>query len=190
MSLQGPGATHHGAGSPSPWVLRFALLVAMGARVLDLACGHGRHSVFFAGRGCRVVAVDRDKDALAGLAGVDGITTLVADLEGGGWCFGEERFDVVVVTNYLHRELLPRLVRAVDPEGLLLYETFTAGNEVYGKPSNPHFLLREGELLSVVGDALTIVAFEQGAIAGEPPAVLQRIAAVGRARQWPPPLPA
>src|SRR5437899_12020025 len=92
MSLQGPGATDHGAGSPSPWVLRFALLVAMGARVLDLACGHGRHSVFFAGRGCRVVAVDRDKDALAGLAGVDGITTLVADLEGGGWCFGEERF--------------------------------------------------------------------------------------------------
>ena len=180
---------HDGALGPSPWIVRFAPLAVHGARVLDIAAGRGRHSVFFASRGCRVVAVDRDPEALAALSGVVGVETIARDLETGEWPFAAERFDVVVVTNYLHRALLAELVGAVADNGLLLYETFAVGNEAYGRPSNPDFLLAEGELLQLVRDVLTIVAFEQGAVAGERPAVLQRVAAVGRGRRWPPLLP-
>jgi hypothetical protein len=85
--------------------------------------------------------------------------------------------------------LLSRLVAAMTPDGLLLYETFATGNAVYGKPSNPDFLLQESELLEFAHKALTIVAFEQGRVGGPQPAVIQRLAAVGRARAWPPSLP-
>ena len=189
MSVHACGAAHNGVTAASPWIVRFAPLAVGDARVLDLACGQGRHSVFFASRGCSVVAVDRDAAALTALSGIAGVATLARDLESDDWPFGTERFDVVVVTNYLHRALFPRFLRALTDDGLLLYETFAVGNEAYGKPSNPDFLLAEGELLSVVRDALTIIAFEQGAIHGERPAVVQRLAAVGRGRRWPPSLP-
>jgi SAM-dependent methyltransferase len=186
--MTGTGS-HQGIPGPSPWIARFAALAKAGARVLDVACGHGRHSLFFAARGCRVTAVDRDPEALAQLAAIAEVTAVVHDLESDAWPLGATRFDVVVVTNYLHRALFPQLLHAVASDGLLLYETFAAGNEAFGKPSNPRFLLTEGELLRVVGGVLTVVAFEQGAIAGERPAVLQRIAAVGCERRWPPSLP-
>ena len=188
MTVSSTGG-HESIPGPSPWIVRFAPLAKAGAHVLDVACGHGRHSLLFAGQGCRVTAVDRDPEALARLAAIAGVTAVVHDLETGAWPLGATRFDVVVVTNYLHRALFPQLLRAVTSDGLLLYETFAAGNEAYGKPSNPRFLLAESELLRVVGGVLTVVAFEQGAIAGERQAVLQRIAAVGRERQWPPSLP-
>lgn len=175
--------------APSPWIVRFAPLVSAGGRVLDVACGAGRHSRFFAARGCRVVAVDRDPEVIAALAGVAGVTPIAVDLETGRWHFGGQRFEAVVVTNYLHRALLSQLLNAVADDGVLIYETFAAGNETYGKPSNPDFLLTEGELLSVVRGTLTVVAFEQGAVIDDRPAVLQRLAAVGRQRQWPPLLP-
>jgi len=170
---------------PSPWLVRFSALVADGARVLDIACGQGRHSRWFAARGCRVVAVDRDADALDQLAAVDGVATLCADLEAQPWPFGEEAFDAVVVTNYLHRPLFPDLLRSLADDGVLLYETFARGNELYGKPSNPNFLLHDGELLTLVGSTLKVVAFEQGRIEAMLPAVVQRLAAVGRRRPWP-----
>jgi SAM-dependent methyltransferase len=169
--------------------MRFAALVASGARVLDVACGRGRHSRWFAGRGCRVVAVDRDAAALDDLAGVAGVTPVSADLEARPWPFEGEKFDAIIVTNYLHRSLFPHLLRALADDGALLYETFARGNEVYGKPSNPDFLLTEGELLAIAGDSLTVVAFEQGRIESDPPAVVQRLAAVGRSRRWPSELP-
>ena len=179
----------HGPDSPSPWIARFAPLVAPGARVLDLASGHGRHSRFFAARLCDVVAIDRDAEALATLAGVPRVTTMAADLERGDWPLASEHFDAVVVANYLHRPLLPRLVAALADDGVLLYETFAAGNEAYGRPGNPDFLLTPGELLTLVSGRLTVVAFEQGRSNGARPAVVQRIAAVGRGRAWPPHLP-
>ncbi len=183
-------ATGHGAGTPSPWVVRFAPLVEANSRVLDVACGQGRHSVYFAARGCRVTAVDRDAAALAALAGIARITTLVADIEAGPWPLAGERYDAVIVTNYLHRALWPELVAAVADDGVLLYETFARGNEAYGKPANPDFLLSPGELLTVLGERLVVVSFEQGIVAGDRPTVLQRIAAVGMGRAWPPLLPA
>ena len=188
MSGSAPGIAAHEAGSllPSAWIVRHAPLISPGARVLDLACGYGRHARFFAGRGCRVLAVDRDRDALAPLADVPGIETAAVDLEAGAWPIANERFDAVVVANYLHRPLFPGLVAAVADDGVLLYETFARGNEVYGRPSNPAFLLEPGELLRVIAGRLLVVAFEEGrvALAGRD-AVIQRIAAVGVRRSWP-----
>jgi SAM-dependent methyltransferase len=188
-----PAATTHGhvpTSKPSPWVERFAPLVPAGALVLDIAAGHGRHARFFAARGARVVAVDRDADALSTLQGIARIETRVLDLESGPWPLSDECFDVIVVTNYLHRPSLPSLLAALSDNGLLIYETFARGNEQYGRPSNPDFLLQKDELLRLVEQQLTVVAFEQGVVAAPPSrAVVQRLAAVGPGRAWPPPLP-
>jgi SAM-dependent methyltransferase len=174
----------------SPWIARFGHLVPTGARVLDLASGHGRHARWFASRGAQVLAVDRDAAALAALEGVRGVATRVVDLEAGDWPLSGERFDAIVVTNYLHRPLFAPMLAALAEDGVLLYETFAAGNEAYGRPSNPAFLLRPGELLERVG-RLTVVAFEQGRVDGpQAAAVVQRIVAIGRDRAWPPALPA
>jgi len=145
-----------------------------GARVLDVACGSGRHVRWFAGRGCQVTGVDRDAAAIAPLQSIAEV--LLADLEGGPWPLPGERFDAVVVTNYLWRPLLPAIVQAVAEGGVLLYETFAQGNETVGKPSNPAFLLRPGELLEAA-QGLRVVAFEDGFIEG-PPRFVQRLAAV------------
>ena len=183
-----PDITHasHDALLPSPWMVRYAHLVRSGAQVLDLACGAGRHSRLYAGRGCHVLAVDRDVEALAMLDGVAGITTRVIDLEAGVWPLANERFDAIIVANYLHRPLFPFLPSALADDGILLYETFARGNEAYGRPSNPDFLLERGELLRLAGDQLTVLAFEQGlVVTGTRHAVVQRLAAVGRGRAWP-----
>ena len=172
--------------APSPWIVRFAHLVAGNARVLDLACGHGRHARFFAGRGCRVLAVDRDAAALASLANVAGVETAALDLEGGAWPLAGARFDAIVVTNYLHRPLFPHLLAALADDGVLLYETFARGNEKYGRPSNPAFLLEPGELLRIAEGRLGVVAYEEGRVSRDQgDAVVQRIAAVGVRRERP-----
>lgn len=163
----------HGTLAPSPWVERWAHLVKPGGSVLDLACGHGRHTRFFARLGCRVTAVDRDAQALESLAGV--AETVGADIENGPWPFPGRRFDAVVVTNYLWRALLPTLVDSVAPGGVLIYETFAAGNETVGKPSRPDFLLQPGELLRAC-EGLHVVAYEHGRLE-DPPRFVQRIAA-------------
>jgi SAM-dependent methyltransferase len=186
-----PSNRHFGL-APSPWVVRFAHLISRGARVLDLACGYGRHALFFAARGARVVAVDRDAAALATFAGTDGVQMRCVDLEGADWPFAHESFDAIVVNHYLHRPLFPYLRAALRADGTLLYETFAEGNEVYGRPANPAFLLQRNELLAEAARGsppLQLVAFEQGLVEdGERGAVVQRLAAVGAGRAWPPPL--
>ncbi|HKY02185.1 MAG TPA: class I SAM-dependent methyltransferase [Burkholderiales bacterium] len=170
--------------NPSPWVTRWAADLPSGASVLDLACGHGRHARYLASRGHRVLALDRDAEALATLQGIAGIEILCADIEDGGWPLKGRRFDAVVVANYLYRPLLGEIIEAVVEGGRLVYETFMMGNEAYGKPSNPNFLLRPGELLEVIAEELEVRAFEQGIL--ENRAVVQRICAVrGRAAGLP-----
>lgn len=164
---------------PSPWVLRWAHLIVPGGVVLDLACGAGRHARALAGRGHPVLALDRNREALAGLAGVNGIESVTEDLEDGSpWPLAERRFAAVVVVNYLHRPLFPALVGALADGGVLVYETFAVGNERFGKPSNPHFLLRPGELLEAFAGALHVVAFEQGFVERPKPALIQRLCAL------------
>lgn len=175
-----PAFPEGGSAAPSDWVRRFVPLIRPGGRVLDLAAGSGRHSRLLREAGCRVVAVDRDTAMLADLADDPGCTVLALDLEDGRpWSLGGG-YDGIVVTNYLHRPLFSALAEALAPEGILIYETFAAGNERFGKPSNPAFLLRPGELMEAFGPALAVIAFEQGIVSQPKPAVLQRIAAARR----------
>ena len=153
----------------SAWVARFADLVPPAAPVLDLAAGSGRHTRFFAGRGHPVLAVDRDVSRLPG--------GLAWDLEDGSpWPFAGRRFGAVVVVNYLHRPTLPSTVSLVAPGGLLIYETFAVGQEAFGRPRNPDFLLRPGELLRAVQGRLVVLAYEHRQVDG--PRMVQRIAAI------------
>ncbi|MEO6032583.1 MAG: class I SAM-dependent methyltransferase [Burkholderiaceae bacterium] len=166
-------APMHACLDASPWVQRWSGLVPRGSSVLDVACGSGRHVRWFAERGCRVTGVDRNAPALAALR--DLAEVVVADIEGGPWPLGGRRFDAVVVTNYLWRELLPTLVASVAEGGVLIYETFAAGNESVGKPSNPKFLLRPGELLQAAS-GLHVIGYEDGFLTA-PERFVQRIAA-------------
>ncbi|MEO8629917.1 MAG: methyltransferase domain-containing protein [Betaproteobacteria bacterium] len=174
----------HDRESPSDWVSRFAPLIAPAGRVLDLACGHGRHTRLLAGLGFSVTAVDRDEQALASIYEIAG-EVMQADLESGAWPFERQLFAGVIVSNYLHRPLLPRLVQALLPGGVLIYETFAVGNERYGRPANPKFLLEPGELLRLAYGHLRIVAYEDLYSDRPRPAMVQRICAVnGGAASW------
>jgi SAM-dependent methyltransferase len=164
----------HGTEAPSLWIARWAHLVPAHGTVLDVACGHGRHTRFFAQRGCRVTAVDRDAQALASVEAIAQAVT--ADIENGPWPFAGRTFDCVVVTNYLWRPLLPAILACVAPDGALVYETFAAGNEAFGKPSRPDFLLQPAELLRVCA-GWQVVAYEHGRL-DDPARIVQRIAAI------------
>lgn len=164
----------HGSGAASAWVQRWSHLVAPGATVLDVACGMGRHMRWFAQRGNAVVGVDRSAEAIAAVRSLG--EAVVADIENGPWPFAGRSFDAVIVTHYLWRPLMPTLLASLAPGGVLIYETFSAGNETVGKPSRPEFLLRPGELLGVCA-GLRIVAFEDGFLDG-PPRFVQRIVAL------------
>lgn len=172
--------------SVSPWIHRFSHLLPKSGHVLDLAAGGGRHSAWCLKRGLAVTALDRNIDDLQNLgaacpaAARSRLEIIEADLEDGSpWPLGGRRFDAVIVVNYLHRPLFADLLVTLAPGGVLLYDTFALGQEVFGKPSNPDFLLKPGELLDRVGDRLQVVAYEHGRIDnGGRSAVKQRIAAL------------
>ncbi len=159
---------------PSPWLRRFAHLLAPGGTVLDVACGSGRHLRWLAARGHRVTGIDRDSDALQPLQALAEI--VVADLEASAWPLPGRQFDAVVVTNYLWRPLWPALHAALADGGVLIYETFAHGQHLIGKPSRPEFLLQSGELLQAF-DGLQVVAFEDG-LEANPLRRVQRLVAV------------
>jgi SAM-dependent methyltransferase len=164
---------------PSPWVEAHAARLPAGQQVLDLACGSGRHSRLLAAGGWPVLAVDRDASALAALRGVTGIKTACLDLEGASWLLAGQQFAGIVVTNYLWRPRLPDLLALLTPGGVLIYETFMDGNAAYGKPANPDFLLRPGELRTVAAaTGLREIAFAEGYVDSPKPAMRQAICAV------------
>lgn len=168
----------HDSITPSDWVVRWADRVPAGGRVLDIACGKGRNARLFAAQGHPVEAVDRDPAILSSLGGVVNVTTRCADLERGPWPYDGEHFAGVVVTRYLWRPLFPEILAAVASGGVLIYETFELGNERYGRPSNPDFLLQPGELLEVVRGRLRVIAYEDVCVSDPQPAMVQRICAV------------
>lgn len=169
----------HETDKPSAWVTRWAERIAPGGHVLDVASGSGRHARWLAARGHVVDAVDRDAEALSQLADIERVTAVCADLENAPWPFERGRYAGVVVTNYLHRPLFPDLIAALAPAGVLIYETFAAGNERYGRPSNPAFLLNPGELLDAVRGRLRVIAYEDLEVSDPKPAAVQRICAIG-----------
>ena len=164
---------------PSPWVVRHVQSIPARGKVLDLACGSGRHARFLAGLGYPVLAVDRDARALAGVSTIKGIMTRQLDLEGEEWPLAGQVFDCIVVTNYLWRPRLPDVLALLAPGGALIYETFMVGNAAYGKPSNPDFLLQAGELRQLAAAAgLREVDYAEGYVASPKPAMRQAICAI------------
>jgi SAM-dependent methyltransferase len=161
---------------PSVWVKRFLPLIRPGGLVLDLAAGSGRHVRLLRDYGFAVCAVDRDTTALSAFAGPYCEVRRI-DLETDDRRRLGDHYDGIIVTNYLHRPLLPAIARALAPGGMLIYETFARGNERFGRPRNPDFLLRPGELLEAF-PTLTVIVFEQGEVSVPRPAVIQRLAAV------------
>ncbi|MEP7154932.1 MAG: class I SAM-dependent methyltransferase [Betaproteobacteria bacterium] len=159
--------------APSAWVTRFGGRIAAGSTILDVACGSGRHANWFAAHGFEVNAVDRDPQSKLSAQ----IAFKQADIEKDAWPYPGQSFAGVIVTNYLHRPLLETLVHTVAPGGWLIYETFAAGNEKYGRPSRADFLLQPGELLDTVCGRLYVVAYENDYVDQPRPAVVQRIAA-------------
>jgi SAM-dependent methyltransferase len=173
----------HHSQAPSPWVTRWARLIAPGAPVLDVACGSGRHLRWLAAQGHPVTGVDRDGAALAPLTSLGEL--IEADIENAPWPLPGRRFGAVIVTHYLWRPLMPTLLASVADGGALIYETFATGNETVGKPSRPDFLLRPGELLAAcAGPEWRVVAYENGWLGSEqaeadaPGRFVQRIAAM------------
>jgi len=164
---------------PYTWVVAHLPNIATGGAVLDLACGRGRHTRLALEQGYRVMAVDINIDNLADIMDQPNLAVVEADLENGHWPLGNAKFDGIIVTNYLHRPLFEHILAALAPDGVLIYETFMIGNEAYGRPANPEFLLQENELMDVCQN-LDIIAFEQGLEQEPQLAVKQKIVAINR----------
>lgn len=164
---------------PSPWVVQWASAIGDRGAVLDLAAGSGRHTHYLSQSVQSVVALDRDVTALNARSWPGNVDIIQADLEDGSpWPLTGRKFAGIVVTNYLHRPLFPHLAAAMEPGGLLIYETFAIGNERFGKPSNPAFLLQPGELLAFAEvSGLTVLGYFSGEVAQPKPAIIQRLAA-------------
>lgn len=180
-------SSHQETLPPSPWVVRFMPLIHKSGEILDLACGGGRHSRLALGLGYRVVAVDRDTSGLKDFRGNKSLEIIETDLETATpfapkGPFHGRTFTGIIVTNYLHRPILSGLIGALADDGVLIYETFAAGNERYGHPRNPDYLLRPGELLETVQNGvqngLQVIAYEYGLIHDPRTAVVQRLCAV------------
>ena len=165
--------------APSPWVTENAHHIAPGGSVLNLACGAGRHTRWLVDQGFRVMGVDINIENMGDLMAHENVAVLEADLENGHWPLGCGSFDAIIVTNYLHRPLFPHIMGALAENGVLIYETFMAGNEDYGRPANPDFLLQPDELQDLC-KRLDIVAYEQGYEDDPKPAMRQKIVAINR----------
>ena len=174
----------HGTESISPWVARWSHLVTPESRVLDVACGAGRHTLHFLKQNCHVTGIDIAQSALDLIANEltpessERCRLICADIENQAWPLPDEQFDALIVTNYLWRPLMPRLLESLRPGAILIYETFSAGNETVGKPSRPDFLLQKGELLEFAQTGqLCVVAYEEGFLP-QPQRFVQRLVAV------------
>jgi SAM-dependent methyltransferase len=161
----------------SPWIEKYAHQIPLEKPVLDLACGKGRHSLYLLDAGYKVTAVDIDITSISVFQGLDGLSVVQADLEKQSWPFSRDAFSGIVVVNYLWRPLFVDIVAALAPGGLLLYDTFMRGNERYGHPRNPDYLLAPGELQEIFGERLEVIDFFEGYVEEPKSAYRQSIAA-------------
>jgi SAM-dependent methyltransferase len=165
----------------SDWVRKYISLIPSKKLVLDLACGSGRNTRFLLDQGYTVVALDKDVSQLADIVGKPNLQKYMFDLETNAkFPFGKHEFAGIIVTNYLHRPLFGDLINSLSHKGVLIYQTFMMGNEAYGRPRNPNFLLKINELSDVFSNKLDVVAFQQGYEESPTPSVVQKICAVNR----------
>lgn len=175
----------HGPRNPSPWVMRFLGGAKVGGDILDVACGAGRHLRLALDEGYRVTGIDKDLTCVEELGARRDVSLIEADLEAGRpFPLRDMRYDGVIVTNYLWRDILDDIIGCVADDGILIFETFAAGHERHGKPSYPDFLLKNNELLEAVLPRLVVVAYEHGRRQSDHPKIVQRIAACGPGHRW------
>jgi SAM-dependent methyltransferase len=169
----------HGNLMVSDWVTKYTALIPSNTLVLDLACGSGRNTRFLLDKGYSVVALDKDVSQLVDISCRKNLRKYKFDLEAGiKFPFHKQEFSGVIVTNYLYRPLFENLINSLSDGGVLIYQTFMIGNEAYGRPINPKFLLKRNELSDVFDKKLYVIAFEQGYIESPKPAVVQSICAI------------
>lgn len=174
-------AAHDKISRPSPWVIRYGPLAPQDGTALDLACGSGRNGRWCLAQGMATTFLDRDTNGLSDLETLPNVEIICADLEDGTpFPLSGRKFYCVVVTNYLWRDIMADIMAAVMPGGILIYETFGAGNEAFGRPRNPDFLLAAGELAQTVRNDFDIIGYEHGMRTIPTKAVVQRLAAVKR----------
>ena len=174
-----PTAQNNSSDSPADWVIEYSKLIPLGGQVLDVACGRGRNTRFLLEKGYSVVALDKDVEGLSDLKNHPDLEIIAADLEDGRpFPVLNRQFSGIVVTNYLYRPLFGDLVSALAGGGVLIYQTFMQGNEEFGRPRNPDFLLKENELKDEFGSTLDVIAFEQGYTEKPKPAMVQKICAL------------
>ena len=142
------------------WINQYLSQIPAAGLVLDVASGCGRHAELALQHGYRVIALDRDISGITRRGA--NLECLQFDLEAGSWPFPPALFDGMLVCNYLYRPLMSHLGTALKPGGVLLYTTFMQGNQAYGRPSNPDYLLRPNELQESFKQGFTEIAFEQG----------------------------
>lgn len=162
---------------PSNWVKRFAKKIDKNGKVLDLACGQGRHTSLMLSLGYTTVAADINLSGIDSLNKHKNLELMQVDLEQDPWPFEKKAFSGIIVTNYLHRPLFKNILSALTPNGILIYETFADGNQEYGHPQNANYLLKRGELILKVFPELTILAYEDLIVQKPRPAAVQRVCA-------------
>tara|TARA_B100000686_G_C16671547_1_gene906762 strand:- start:244 stop:795 length:552 start_codon:yes stop_codon:yes gene_type:complete len=172
----------HKNGCPSDWIVKWAPLIIEKGKVLDIACGSGRHSVFLANAGHFVTALDKDVSRLPHDPQIKAIKSNLEDLS--AWPLVGKKFNGIIVTNFLYRPLFPVISRSLLPGGVLIYETFGIGNESYGRPRSKRFLLQPGELLEAFSREFVIIAYENGIRSVPSPAVIQRIIAIRKSKNY------
>ena len=164
---------------PSEWVKDYTKLIPPDGNVLDLACGSGRHTRFLLERGIKVTALDHDISQLKDMPKNENLIIIEHDLEGSSpWPFASQAFAGIVVVNYLYRPLFVKILDSLAPNGVLIYQTFAVGNEKYGRPRNPQYLLSDEELLKVFGKHLHVVQYSHGLINQPSPAIMQSICCI------------
>ena len=162
----------------SEWVRRFYGQIPKNGLILDLAGGSGRHTRFLTQKGFKLLLLDNDIAKAKDLQDVENIVLMEYDLEDGSTLpFPKSSFQGVVVTNYLYRPIFPQLLNLLDDGGILIYETFAVGNEKYGRPTNPDYLLKSGELISLVSPQMRIIAYEECLVRRPTKAYVQRLTA-------------
>ncbi|MEH6528265.1 MAG: class I SAM-dependent methyltransferase [Sneathiella sp.] len=162
----------------SPWIRKHSALLPKEHPVLDVACGTGRHSFYMQELGYDVVAVDKDTTEVIAHQPMSNISVIEADLENQPWPFSEQMFSGIIVVNYLHRPIFQNIFDSLVPGGVLLYDTFARGNEKFGRPRNPDFLLAPKELKTLCGESFDVIDYFHGPITGPAPAMRQSIAAI------------